>query len=43
MPQIFIIKKKFMVVDEYFDHKVHKDCSLPLILKKLAGESEHTH
>lgn len=29
-----------MVVDEYFTNEKY---SLPLIVKKLAGESEHTH
>ena len=40
MPKDFIVEKKFMVVSEYFTHPRYP---LPLILKKLAGESEFTH
>jgi len=32
-----------MIIDEYFDIKIHKERCLPLILKKLAGESEPDH
>ena len=34
------MEKKFLVVQEYFTHPRYP---LPLLLKKLAGESEYTH
>ena len=40
LPQTFMIEKKFMMVDEFFKND---KCSLPLILKKIAGESEIVH
>jgi len=40
LPIEFIIDKKFMMVDEFFKNDI---CKLPLILNKIAGESEATH
>ena len=40
VPKEYIIEKKFMVLDEYFKNE---KCSLPFILKQIAGESEDTH
>lgn len=40
MPRDFIVVKKFMLVNEYFTHDKY---SLPMMLKKLAGESEIVH
>jgi hypothetical protein len=40
MPKGFIVEKKFMVVNEYFTHPKYP---LPILLKKLAGESEYIH
>lgn len=38
IPEEHVIQKKFMVVEEYF-----KEGQLPLILKKLAGETEFNY
>ena len=40
IPNEFMIEKKFMIVDEYFKNE---KCTLPIMLKKIAGESECTH
>ena len=40
IPSEHIVEKKFMVDPEFFTHPT---CPLPLILKKLSGESEFTH
>jgi hypothetical protein len=42
VPIEFITEKKFMMVDEFFRNKNAK-YSLPIILKKIAGESESNH
>lgn len=39
-PVEYIIEKKFMLIDEYFQHPQFK---LPLMLKKLSHESEISH
>ena len=40
LPICFIVQKKFMVAPEFFSHPRYP---LPMILKKLAGETELTH
>lgn len=40
VPKEFILQKKFMMIDDYFNNEGN---SLPLILKRIAGETEHTH
>ena len=39
-PKDFIVVKKFMLVNEYFENEKY---ALPIMLKKLAGESEIVH
>lgn len=39
-PAIQMMEKKFMLVEEYFQHDRY---ALPLMLKKMSGESEHDH
>lgn len=41
IPKEFIIENKFMVIEEYFSNQTN--CQLPLILKRIAGETEFTH
>ena len=36
----FAVEKKFMMVDRYFNHERY---ALPLLLKKIAGETEQNH
>ena len=40
IPNLLMVEKKFMVVEEYFTHE--KYC-LPPICRKLASETEFTH
>ena len=40
VPKDFIIVKKFMLVNEYFTHDKY---ALPIMLKKMAGETEIVH
>jgi len=39
-PEVYMIERKFMMVDEYFTNEKFK---LPFILKKLPNESEILH
>jgi len=39
-PTIQMIEKKFMLVEEYFTHDRY---ALPLMIKKISGESEYDH
>lgn len=40
VPEVHLIERKFMMVDEYFTNEKFK---LPFILKKLPNESEIQH
>ena len=40
LPAEFIIVQEFMMVDEFFNNN---KCKMPLMLKRIAGESESNH